>query len=106
MITTSQTATYTLVAFTPQTMGMVLQPYRVSPCISSMSLTASRTSEIMKAKPPYKMASRKNLCWLKLLSLKASANETFEKKMMRMVHAVNNEIAIFPVNNFFLKVVE
>src|SRR5689334_23080735 len=90
----------------PQTIGMVRQPYLLSPGRSSISLIASRTNEIINAKPAYKNARRKKrACPVPLVPM-ASAKESFEKKMISIVHAVNKEITIFPISRLFLKLVE
>ncbi len=101
-----QTATYTLVAFTPHTIGMVRQPYRASPGMSSMSFIASRINDMIKAKPAYKKAKRNSFGCPGCSVANASAIETFEKKISRIVQEANTEIMIFPIRSFCLNVVE
>src|SRR5687768_9728227 len=100
------TAMYTFVAFTPQTIGMVRQPYFASPGISSISFIASRINETIKAKPAYKKANRKNFGWPECSATNASATDNLEKKISSIVQAVKMEIAIFPIRRFRLKFVE
>ena len=54
----------------PQTMGIVVHPYFLSPIISSISFTASRISDITKAKPAYKIPNLKILELMKYRVIK------------------------------------
>src|SRR5665647_16262 len=102
--TTIHTPANTFETGNPHTMGMVLHLYLRSPSISSISFITSRINEIIKAKPAYTKDTFNNLChtisWGEILKRYSATVNT------RITHAVNNEMRILPMSNFFLKVVE
>ena len=100
--TINHTATKTLLAFNPQTIGIVLQPYFLSPSMSSISFITSRIKEMINANPPYKIANlKKRTCRISSRSICNKSIFIFERKIIPTTHAVNKEMSTLPIKNFF-----
>src|SRR6478735_8753928 len=85
-------------------MGIVLQPYFLSPSISSISFIASRIREITKAKPVY---SKVILVILMVFTAAGLKKKRISHQLTtRTVQAVKAEIMILPDKSFFFSEIE